>query len=314
MAPVHGIIFSKDRAMQLDLALASFYRHCQDAEDLCVSVLFRASDSKHARQYRALADAYSLRSRRICLVPESSFRDDLINLLARGPRLRACRRLLTRLARSRHASWLQRAVFRVVARRAYVLFLVDDAVFVRDFRLRTALAGLRASPQALGFSLRLGENTTHCYVSNSPQCLPLFWEVSGEVRSFDWISGDGDFSYPLEVSSSVFRSADLLPLLLSAPFTTPNTLEAHLAAQSRRFAAKQPHLLCFQRSTAFCNPVNLVQSAYANRAGTDPQHSVEQLSELFDQGFRIDPTTFDSFVPDACHCERKLPLVRKARA
>ena len=123
------------------------------------------------------------------------------------------------------------------------------------------------------------------------------------VSQFRWVGADGDFGYPLEVSSSVFRLADLLPLLTAASYTNPNTLEEQMSKWKKLFQRKAPNLLCFPQSVSFCNPINRVQTVLDNRAGNTQEYSSQSLSELFEAGYRLDIQAYRDFLPTSCHQE-----------
>jgi hypothetical protein len=61
--------------------------------------------------------------------------------------------------------------------------------------------------------------------------------------------------------------------------------------------------LCFETSVTFCNPVNMVQQSYPNRAGQSVAFNVGDLAKRFERGERIDVTVLNGFVPNACHQE-----------
>ena len=73
-----GLVFSKDRAMQLDATLSSFFRQAVDADSAQMVVLFRTSSDRHAAQYAELEREYRGRVR---FVPETQFRRQLLQLL-----------------------------------------------------------------------------------------------------------------------------------------------------------------------------------------------------------------------------------------
>ena len=133
----------------------------------------------------------------------------------------------------------------------YVL-LVDDNVFVRDFSLADVIADLRAQPDAIGFSLRLGRNTTYCYPLDKPQPIPEFETLGSGALKFNWTTAELDFNYPLEVSSSVYCVSDVLSVLKGLDFGNPNALEAQLAVCARGFQCNRSALLCFRQSVTFC--------------------------------------------------------------
>jgi hypothetical protein len=305
-----GIIFSRDRALQLDATLRSFSLHCQDPEHIQLNVLYLASSPLHARQYIELSKEYH-RSLSIRFIPQIQFRSDLLKILLpaedhkfwqnirpqaikMGPRFG----FLNRFGLA-NTSW------------DYVFFIVDDNLFIRDFRLRGIEQATYANPDAIGFSLRLGLNTTYCYTKHSHQSLPSFIHVEQDILKFNWTSGELDFGYPLEISSSIYSSKLLWDLLNRVPFRNPNTLENRMASSKRFYQFTHPHLLCFEQSVTFCNPINKVQTVWDNRSGSDPEYSVEKLADLFSKGYRIQVESFSDFTPNGCHQEVEFTLRRR---
>jgi GT2 family glycosyltransferase len=267
-----ALIFSKDRAMQLDCTLRSFLRHCRDPERTAIKVLYAASDELHQAQYRELARAYPA----VELRREQDFKRDLLAM---------------------------------VRPYDHLLFLVDDNIFVGSFAFAEMLEALRAQPDALVFSLRLGENTRYCYMLNRPQALPAMRELGPGVRTYDWTAAEHDYGYPLEVSSSLFRARDMLPLLEQLEYGNPNTLEVRLDQCRALVRDGLPSLACYARSVTFCCPANKVQTVCrSNRAGCEQAYAPESLAELFARGYRIDVDALAGLVPDGCHQEVVLPF------
>ncbi len=141
----------------------------------------------------------------------------------------------------------------------------------------------------------------------------MFHSVERAHLLFRWVGGEGDFGYPLELSSSVYRAQDLLLLLSWLPYGNPNRLEQVLSRCSSLFRRAKPDLLCYEESVAFCAPINKVQSILDNRAGGQEQYSSESLNERFLQGLRIDVERLCGFLPEAAHQEIELPLCRPVR-
>ena len=132
---ITALIFSKDRAMQLQATIESFILHCRDNNAANLVVLFKASNAVHKQQYDELKKKFPV----VIFVEETDFRQQVLS---------------------------------VVERCKYVLFLVDDNIFVKPFSLRDVIAALDSEKNAIGFSLRLGKNTEYCYSLSSPQKLP----------------------------------------------------------------------------------------------------------------------------------------------
>ncbi len=175
--PLRTIIFSKNRAMQLDATLRSYLKHCKDFGKSDVYVLYLATNEFHKQQYRILASDAKYSSVPIKFVPEKDFRNDLIALLSGID---------------------------------YVLFLTDDNIFVKDFTLQSILNALQKNSDAIGFSLRLGKNTTYCYPFDKNHSLPEFEICGNSILKFNWTNAEYDFGYPLELSSSIYRISSAL--------------------------------------------------------------------------------------------------------
>lgn len=274
-ASITAVVFSKDRALQLDGTLASFSLHCRDAAKVRLVVLCKASTARHQAQYARIQAMYP----QVPLCQEQNFKDQLLSFLTSER----------------------------------VLFLVDDNIFVRDFYMEDIVKALAVNPDALGCSLRLGKNTTYCYSLNRSQAVPSMTRTlstSGDsIVSYRWPGTEADFGYPLEVSSSVYRCADILEILRDLPFSNPNSLEGLLSQQAQRFTASKPKLLCYENSLTFCNPINKVQQvAPDNRAGVTVSYSADDLAQIFDRDGRMDVKSYSGYTPNACHEEVELKL------
>ena len=266
------VIFSKDRAMQLDATISSLKLQCVDLKNIPVKVIYKISNLINKEQYNELQLAYP----EVEFIPEKNFKQDLI-----------------------------------AAIRNYelIVFLVDDNIFVRKFYLREFIDILKKQIDAVGFSLRLGKNTQYCYMLNRYQKLPEFKSITDEIITFNWVHAECDFAYPLELSSSIYRVKDIMPLVKKLNYKNPNHLESLLYENRLIFSEKMNRLLCSITSIAFCNPINKVQNVCAsNRSGNNPLHTPEKLSELFGEGYRIEVAELASFIPNGCHQEVPLKM------
>ncbi|MFV0420820.1 glycosyltransferase [Oleidesulfovibrio sp.] len=264
-----AVIFSKDRALQLRATIESLLLRCSDAESLVIRVLYKASDARHEQQYATLRATFP----HVDFVAETDFRLQVLRLVADAP---------------------------------YVLFMVDDNIFYQDFSLHDVLESLEATPDAIGFSLRLGKNTTYCHTQDAPQQVPLCEQLNERVLQCWWKDADHDFGYPLEVSSSVYRSELMLALLHDLPFSNPNLLEAGLSKRTN-LVEHFPRLLFFEQSVTFCNPLNRVQSIFENRVSADSVDA-DALADMFAQGRYMDVKSYKGARPDAAHFEMPLHL------
>jgi hypothetical protein len=293
-----GLLLSKDRPLQLDAALNSFLRLASEAEELRLVVLYGASSTRFASQYDQLARYYL---GRVGFVAEAQFREQVLEFVsaasdaAREPGPRGAIRTPDAQETGNTNASEKPSEF--------VLFLVDDAMFTRPFRWREVCEALSDNTDALGYSLRLGRNTTQSYALSRRQALPVFQQLPAGVLKYNWTRADGDFGYPLEISSSVYRMEMVAKLVQSLNFKNPNTLESQMALQAGRFAEQFPALLCQEYSLAFSAPINRVQQTYRNRSGGAAKYSLHALADRFDRGQRIKVDALEGFVPTSCHEE-----------
>jgi hypothetical protein len=275
-----ALAFSRDRPMQLDALLRSLSMH--STEELGVDVLCKFTSKRTLDAYTvALNQPHCAR---VNFHAEQDFEADVRRLLARA---------------GEHA-----------------LFLVDDTVFVRRWEPSLCATAMTRGPGAIGVSLRLGDNATYCYPHARAQPIPdrgpLPDDIGTGLWAHHWPGADGDFGYPLELSSSVYRTADILAALEGVSFTNPNTLEATLAARAPMFASARPWLMSYETSVAFSVPANRVQNTYANRAGSNPELSAEALLQAWEDGYRIDVEALAGYTPRGAHEEVPLKFMRRS--
>ncbi len=305
-----GIIFSRNRAAQLDCLLRSFLVHCHDQNKIQLNILYLTTNSSHEAQYQQLMHSYS-NFGFIRFIRQKDFRQDVLKLLLEyGCGQKICVLYKQLLKIGVNPSPINKKLYGIKEHN-YVMFLVDDNIFVRDFGLGEIQKNLDEQKNAIGFSLRLGTNINYCYPLNKDQFIPDYSELKDNILIFKWTDSNCDFGYPLEVSSSVYRLEEILPLLCSISFKNPNQLEDKMSSKAFKFKKSKPFLLCYYISVAFCNPINLVQTAGPNRVGSSNEYSSEELSLKFDQGFRINADQFNGFVPFACHQEVDLVFSKK---
>jgi hypothetical protein len=270
-------------------------------------VLYRASSARFRSQYEQLEGQYLEYVR---FVPETSFRHQILEFLteASGPGPSAKVNSPPTVRNVERPGGNTRPAG---SAGAFVLFLVDDAVFTRSFRLRGLIEALSDNADAVGYSLRLGRNTTQCYALGRPQSLPAFQDIPGGFLKYNWTRADGDFAYPLEISSSIYRLETITDLVRSLDFSDPSTLESQMALQSGAYVHQMPALLCQGHSLAFSTPINRVQQTYRNRSGQAGQYSPEALADRFDLGERIDVDALEGFVSTSCHQEVDIPFEQR---
>lgn len=265
------IIFSKDRAFQLDATLRSFYLQCNDFYSIDIKVLYTYSTDKYKEDYYNLMNEFN-HFNNIDFIKENVFKNDLLNICKDYDSL---------------------------------LFLVDDNIFVKEFSLIEAFDKLIAVDDAIGVSLRLGKNTVYCYPLNKFQDIPKFVEDK-PFLIYDWTKSELDFNYALEVSSSLYRVKDIYKFLEDLEYKNPNTLEEVLSQNRYIIANNKRKLICYETSRTFCAPFNKVQNLYENRDSGLTEYSAEELSNLFKEKYRFRIDKYINYIPNGCHEDTEL--------
>lgn len=255
---ISGLVFSKDRAMQLDALLRSYFQ--LSANPAPLSVLYKASNNRFKNSYRDLMD--DLKSCPVDFLEETDFYKQV-------------------------SGWVKN----VAADR--VFFATDDAIIVEEFDFNDIL---QFNPLDTIFSLTKGTDLAFCFNHNRPQKLPDFKEVSSvadpKQHFLEWVWEDmtnsPDWIYPLSLDGTVFLRNEIELLLKNIRFKNPNTLEANLQVFVRAFLPRKG--ACYPKAKYVNIPCNLVQKEIKNRITT--AYTVEELNAIWTTGKRIDTRRF----------------------
>ncbi len=265
------VYFSKNRPLQLDLALSSNQTQSLQWNSQKEIVLYKCDNEDYEKAYEQVKKEHSS----VEFIKEDNFKKDLL---------------------------------RILKSKTYVLFVVDDSIFTNPYSLRDICFAMDIFQGAVGFSLRLGKNTEHCYPIEMKNDIPDFQSLGNEVCAFNWTSvGNGDFGYPLELSSSFYRMKDINIMLENCQYNTPNSLEWALS-QNLVLVKDLPFLLSYEKSVAFSNPINKVQKENNNRVGINPDFIPEKLLEIYLRGGRIKHENFSGFISNGCHQEVEMEI------
>lgn len=265
------LIFSLDRACQLDLLLRSLTRYASTLLSP-VKVLWRASTPFYESGYEIAAQEHP----NVIFQKQEDFQEDVTR-------------------------WLERCQSHLCA------FLTDDSLFYGP--VGTLPVTVMEDPFVLTFSLRLGTNTVQCYpYGGEAQRLPLFISDEGFL-DWEWATGcDGDFAYPFSLDAHVLRVSDVLRAIQGHSFHNPNTLEDVLARAAASFANERPLMASYPTSRLVGTPVNRVASTHtSNLYGQKHPLGVDELNARYLAGERID---LDALVVDpvAAHAEVELVM------
>jgi hypothetical protein len=270
---ISAIIFSKDRASQLDLLLDSIDKNGSNLFD--IHVIYTSSSESFQEGYNLLQGQRDYINWIKQESPPSDFREIVLSTIERSEE--------------------------------YVCFFVDDNILYR--KIETTLESIDGmfryfeseSQQLLCLSLRLGSNTSVQNEYKNTMCpFPLeLIEVDNLYAVWDWtmLPKQTNFAYPFSVDGHVYRRDQVLEMV-TYDFDTPNGLEG-----SGKFSVLLPNLMaCFDDSALVNSPINIVGSS-ANKAGEKHGIGLEELNDLFLSGRSIDLESMDFSDVRGCHQE-----------
>jgi hypothetical protein len=266
-----GIVFSKDRPLQLFALLSSYAELVRDPPPL--HVLYRASDEAYRTAYEEALRASPAPLGEVIL--EGSFREDLLALLDG-----------------------------IEAQR--VFFLVDDIVFVREVDLAPLV---RLDPSRFVPSLRLGAHLSRSYTRGREQPLPPFQDGildDPDLLCWRWRDGALDWGYPLSVDGHLFSTAEMRVLARTVGFSAPNSFEGALQDHLGRFADRLG--VCHREARILNVPCNKVQGEFPNRFGAI---DAATLLEVWQSGRRLDHRRLYGIVNESAHQEVELAFVSR---
>lgn len=219
------IVFSKDRAPQLDLFLQSFSEYV--ANPPLIVVMYSASTSAHHKAYEMAFQAYTGGFLKPLL--EKNFQLDLIGILKN-----------------------------TVSQK--VIFFVDDIVFIRPIDF--AILGEWDSSHDGILSLRLGANITQSFnLGGIAQLQPKLLgtqKFSQDFLSWRWKGSHLDWSLPTSLDGNLFPLPEVLTIASYSEYKAPNSLEKALC--QFRFLFRMNPGVCFPLSRIVNLPLNTVKT------------------------------------------------------
>lgn len=242
MSKTTGIIFSRNRPLQLDATIRSLLMRT-NIDDL---VVIHKYDGVFEYSIKELEAKYGDRVR---FVKQGNFITDTYEAVYNGG--------------------------------DYTVFFTDDLIITRYFDKFECEAILGEFNDIVCFSLRLGVNLTKCYSLQISQPLPEFIPNEYSILKWYWRSGVGDWGYPLSVDGHVFRKNFVLALLkVSDDAKTPNFLESKWSTFSG--SIPMPIMASFKYSCLVNVPHNRVQDDFKNRnEGGVPEHFLRLFEQGF---------------------------------
>jgi hypothetical protein len=255
------IIFSKDRPLQLDLALRSIYKNFKNIR--YEAYVIHNSSKEYESAYVQLAHEHPA----VEFNNEAEYDDGFCFLL-------------DTLSKNSHE---------------YLMYMTDDNIFYRESKTTELDLGNLFSRDIACISLRLGLNITHRDGYQSEQ--PRFERVAGYHLVWNRMSilAQSYFNYPLSVDCHIFKRETISGILEELGGystyngktrfpTNPNKFEQIL---QRYFFEVSPLMACELYSCVVNSPNNRVQDTIQNLHGQVHSYHQDHLLKLFNDGLRL---------------------------
>jgi len=250
---ISAVVFSKNRAAQLHLALYSIRKNFPDISD--ITVLYTHTTDEFKEGYE-ITQLFFPSSERVNWVEESNFENDTIDILNKG-----C---------------------------DHVCFFTDDDIVYRKVydSCESICQIFDEYSDLFTVSLRLGKNVymqnvwrhLHCEL---PQETAMF---NRKYVLWNWrtlLSPDGYYSYPFSVDGHIYRTKEVLNIISKYDFDTPNALEGRAVYDYRD--DMQDIMACFVTSCLVNTPINIVGSS-ENMSGVVHGATLEELNKRYLNG------------------------------
>ena len=275
---ISAIVFSKDRAAQLDLLLRSINKNCPHFFEVCV--LYTYSNKEFKKGYSLIQDKFPA-DERYHWVDQTDFQKDLNGLVDRS--------------------------------NPYLCFFTDDDIVYRESELRRHNINdiFSAFDDMCCISMRLGKNISVQDQYTDEKCF-----APPEVIKFDDVvfwnwkrvgASISNFFYPFSVDGHIYRKSDIKNLFSKIEYDDPNQLEgrAFLHAYSL-----PPLMGCFDTSSVVNTPINLCGATSKNKAGERFGITLEDLNKDYLDGKVIDLENIDFSDIKGCHQELKMDMIK----
>jgi hypothetical protein len=268
-----GVVFSRDRALQLYTLLHSYYAKVKEPAPLYV--VYRASTSEHLKSYDELITDLKAGGLNVIFIKElEGFRSTLLKVL-----------------------------YKINTKNLF--FLVDDDVFIRETDLTVAI---QIDPLCTILSLRHSPHLRRSYTANAELISPKFINAKeGDgLLKFAWFEQSLEWSDPWSVDGQILSTAEVRVLASISNFKAPNSFEQ--ALKYFNSLCKSRYGLCFDESKIVNLPINRVQTEWSNRSG---DISANYLLKCWNDGLMLDVRSLEKHIPLSPHEEHALGFVKR---
>ena len=288
------IVFSYNRAMQLDSTLHSIRKHLKGI-DYSVKVLYHYAPF-HETSYEILAEEWKneeiveFHLRKLC----RSFWKGVVPYYLTFPRNLFWYLKYTKLRENQYNFKYQLEGLISSYDAEYTMFNTDDTIFYADARVPShILDRISSFPRSVTYRMYVGNNQSDAPTELVEDNGSLCWNYYDPKMNRHW-------AYPFAVDSTIYNTNAILELIGPVLYNSPSTLEGlcNFRCKKKKMFGEGYSPI---NSKVVGLPINKVQSENDNVSG---RLDVDSLCEYYMRGFRMKyvlpcPVTESAFVPES---------------
>lgn len=162
----------------------------------------------------------------------------------------------------------------------YILPLCDDDVFIRD----TDISDISNyfDDNIVGICFRRSLDLTNSYHTGQFVNLPEF-DLNCPYPKWEWKKYDMiRWGYPYQAGGMVYKTSFFKHMINVSNFDLPNYLESSMNEKRNEWG--KDYIICYKKSPIVNVSINRVQNNVLNRGGRDINYSPKELNDLFVSG------------------------------
>lgn len=245
------IVFSKDRACQLDLCIRSIKEHAEAN----ITVLLDWSNQEYLDGYSKLLSLH----KGVSYIHQGDFMTTLRKTVRQSSE--------------------------------YIVMMVDDSIFINKFYFTDELelgSTIKRLPRVKCASLMLTAGVNYCYAHDKCYVPFTLERMSRKVYSFNWTYEEewSDWGYPHQVGGNFWTRQYLTKILRSVRANNPTELEGKLNFPLRKRRHSTPKMVCLDQQKILTVPINYIPKKEKENRSSH-LYSLEELNDKFLDGYRL---------------------------
>lgn len=267
------LIFSKDRAMQLDLLLRSIKDNFPEINK--IHILWKASDNFYLSGYTKLIKK-NLSNKNYTWYKEVDFKFTVKKIVGN------------------------------FFDQKYSLCFADDDVIINKPSFDNILKAF--DDTVININLKMNPNINYCHSASINLDKPKFIE-NQDFLKWDWTkcNSNGDWGYPQPINSVIYSTDYFSKLIEKLEFIYPNNLED--AMNNNRNSSK-PYMLSFLNTISLNIPNNITQNRHTPHSN-NKSFTIESLNKKFLADYIIDTENLYNYENKAVHCEVDYDFIKR---